>query len=478
MVSHPFDNKKSKGWGTVLQFPFHKPCLSQRATYNFATIGSWQFEIAHEHSGNHQRAGGDGRPVRLGQFAPGVHAWSEHLVHRIDFESLIMHGMLPLLLFAGAFLLDLEHLQRERLPVALLSVLGTLVSFLAVAGLMILLSGTGAPWMECLIFGALISPTDPVAVLELLRRVGIPKAVEAQLAGESLFNDGIGAVLFVTMIEIARGQAPTPWHIAGMLCLKAGGAMILGVVAARIVSRLMCMVDAYQIEILLTLALALGGYVLADIWHLSAPLEAVVAGIALRQFNRRQPKGRIADDRVDQFWTMLDEGQNSLLFVLLGLEAMVVTLNATTIRAGLAAIVSVNLVRFVVVLLCLGIVRLFQRDRRSYCPRALSASDSGRYADGVVDLWRNLHDRRILDHSAGRLVAVCAVAYATTVRDNPSSRFLIRSTPVPGGFHDDSIRRPARALLHQMHCKDTPWGGYLHFSGRKYQKINQISAKY
>jgi CPA1 family monovalent cation:H+ antiporter len=167
------------------------------------------------------------------------------------------------------------------------------------------------------------------------------------------------------MIEIARGQAPTPWHVAGLLCLKAGGAMVLGLAAARIVSRLMCMVDAYQIEILLTLALALGGYVLADIWHLSAPLEAVVAGIALRQFNRRQPKGRIADDRVDQFWTMLDEVQNSLLFVLLGLEAMVVTLNATTIRAGFAAIVSVNLVRFAVVALCLGIVRLFQRDRRS-----------------------------------------------------------------------------------------------------------------
>jgi monovalent cation:H+ antiporter, CPA1 family len=301
----------------------------------------------------------------LGQFAPGVHAWSDHLVHRIDFESLIMHGMLPLLLFAGAFLLDLEHLQRERLTVALLSVLGTVVSFLAVAGLMMLLSGTGAPWMECLIFGALISPTDPVAVLELLRRVGIPKAVEAQLAGESLFNDGIGAVLFVTMIEIARGQAPTPWHIAGMLCLKAGGAMVLGLVAARIVSRLMCMVDAYQIEILLTLALALGGYVLADVWHLSAPLEAVVAGIALRQFNHRQPKSRIADDRVDQFWTMLDEVQNSLLFVLLGLEAMVVTLNTTTIRAGLAAIVSVNVVRFAVVALCLGVVRLFQKNLRS-----------------------------------------------------------------------------------------------------------------
>jgi len=301
----------------------------------------------------------------VGRLAPGVHAWAEHLARSIDFESLILHGMLPLLLFAGSFLLDLEHLEREKLPVAVLSVLGTILSVFAVAGMMFLISGTGAPWMECLIFGALISPTDPIAVLELLRRIGIPKSVEAQLAGESLFNDGVGAVLFLTMIEIARGNAPTPAHIAGMLVLKAGGAVVLGILGAWLVSRLMCIVEAYQVEILLTLALALGGYVLADVWRLSAPLEAVVAGIALRHFNRKQPKGRIADDRVDQFWTLLDEVQNSLLFVLLGLEAMVVTLNATTIRAGLAAIFSVNLVRLAEEALCLGIVRVCLKHYRS-----------------------------------------------------------------------------------------------------------------
>ena len=301
----------------------------------------------------------------VGHLAPAVQAWADHLARSIDFESLILHGMLPLLLFAGAFLLDLEHLEREKLPVAVLSVLGTVLSVFAVAGLMMLLSGTGASWMECLIFGALISPTDPIAVLELLRRIGIPKSLEAQLAGESLFNDGVGAVLFLTMIDIARGQAPTAWHVAGTLMLKAGGAVVVGILGARLVSRLMCLVDSYQVEILLTLALAMGGYVLADVWHLSAPLEAVVAGIALRHFNRRRPKGRIADDRVDEFWTLIDEVQNSLLFVLLGLEAMAVTLNATNVRAGVAAIFSVNLVRLAVVTLCLWIVRVCQKHRLS-----------------------------------------------------------------------------------------------------------------
>jgi CPA1 family monovalent cation:H+ antiporter len=297
-----------------------------------------------------------------GRLSPGLHHWAVHLASSIDFESLIMHGMLPLLLFAGAFLLDLEHLAREKLPVGVLSVLGTLLSVFAVAGLMLLISGTGATWMECLIFGALISPTDPIAVLELLRRIGIPKSLEAQLAGESLFNDGIGAVLFITMIEIARGDAPTAGHVAGILLLKAGGAVVLGILAAWLVSRLMCIVEAYQVEILLTLALALGGYVLADIWRLSAPLEAVVAGIALRHFLRKQPQGRIADERVDEFWTLLDEVQNSLLFVLLGLEAMAVRLNATTVRAGLAAIFSVSVVRLGVVALCLWIVRVCRKN--------------------------------------------------------------------------------------------------------------------
>ncbi len=296
--------------------------------------------------------------IGVGRIVPALHQWTVGLVRQIDFESLILRGMLPLLLFAGAFLLDLDELVRERLPVALLSVVGTVVSVFGVASLMALISGAGAPWMQYLIFGALISPTDPIAVLEMLRRVGIPKPIEAQLAGESLFNDGIGAVLFITMIEIARGHATNPWHVAGLLLLKAGGATLLAIVAAWVVSRFMFVVHEYQVEILLALALALGGYVLADLWRLAAPLEAVVAGIALRHFIRNQPRGRIDSDRLDSFWMLIDEVQNSVLFVLLGLEAMVVTLNATTVRAGVAAFFAVNAVRLAVVALCLVTVRV------------------------------------------------------------------------------------------------------------------------
>jgi CPA1 family monovalent cation:H+ antiporter len=296
---------------------------------------------------------------------PGIHLWVSALLNQVDFGTLILRGMLPLLLFAGAFLLDLDELVREKLAVTLLSTVGTGTSFFLVALLMEVVSGGRIPWVQCLIFGSLISPTDPIAVLEMLRRVGIPKHIEAQLAGESLFNDGIGAVLFITMLEVAAGNAPTPWHVAGILLAKAGGGILVGVVAAWIASQLMRRINAYQVDILLTIALAFGGYSLAEILRVSSPLEAVVAGIALRQFNRMLPKGNIADNSVDGFWKVIDEVQNSILFVLLGLEAMAIALDRTTIVTGFAAILSVNAVRFVTVAALLALLRLIRPSHRS-----------------------------------------------------------------------------------------------------------------
>lgn len=295
---------------------------------------------------------------------PAIHHWAADLMQHIDFETLILHGMLPLLLFAGAFLLDLEQLAKEKLTVSLLSIIGTAICFLLVAALMHILSGARLPWMECFIFGALISPTDPIAVLEMLRRVGVPRRLQAQLAGESLFNDGIGAVLFITMLAIARGNASTPWNVTGLLVAQAGGAVVVGVVAAFLTSHLMRMLDSYQIDILFTVSLAFGGYILADLLHLSAPLEAVVAGIALRHFNLRLPEDRIAHAEIDHFWEAIDEIQNCVLFVLLGLEAMAITLDAGAIRSGFTAIAVVNVVRLLAVGLLLIVARICRPDYR------------------------------------------------------------------------------------------------------------------
>jgi CPA1 family monovalent cation:H+ antiporter len=300
-----------------------------------------------------------------GHVAPQFHAWALNLARHIDFESVILHGMLPLLLFGGAFLLDLEQLAREKLAVSLFSVVGTLLSVFLVAGLMFLLTGLRIPWMQCLLFGALISPTDPIAVLEMLRRTGVSKPIQAQLAGESLFNDGLGAVLFLTLLEVARGHAPTPWQIAGMLLLKSGGGILAGILAAWGTSQLMRRVNAYQVDILFTVALALGGYALADALHLSAPLEAVVAGIALRHFIRHQPKECVDHENVDRFWEVIDEIQNSVLFVLLGLEIMAVTVDEPALWAGAAAILAINAVRLGAVVALLALIHLMQPGHRS-----------------------------------------------------------------------------------------------------------------
>ena len=306
--------------------------------------------------------------IGISAYAPGLQPWALHLVEQINFEALILHGMLSLLLFAGAFLLDLNQLFRERLTVSILAVAGTVFSAIAIAALMfwtLPLIGLSVTWLQCLFFGALISPTDPIAVLEMLRRVGMPKYVQAQLAGESLFNDGVGAVIFLTLLDASRGATPNIGNLAILLTLKAGGGLLLGVVAAWITSSLMRLVDAYQVDILFTLALALGGYALADTLHISAPLEAVAAAISLRRFNQRPSRFPIAHESVDHFWEVIDEVQNSVLFVLLGLEILAIPIHKLSLESGLIAIVAVNSVRLATIALLLAAIRLFHRDHRS-----------------------------------------------------------------------------------------------------------------
>ncbi|WP_035347193.1 cation:proton antiporter [Edaphobacter aggregans] len=293
-------------------------------------------------------------------FYPGMKTWAGLIVGHIEFENLILHGILSVLLFAGAFLLDIKSLLEENLPVALLSVAGTAMSTLATAAILyatLPLLGLQVDWLHCLLFGALISPTDPIAVLEMLKRVGVPRNIQAQLAGESLFNDGVGAVIFLALLEASRGEAPSPTRFFALLVIKAGGGLALGIVLAWITSKLMRWTDAYQVEILLTIALATGAYALADDWHLSAPLAAVAAGIALRRFNMHHPPHIISHESIDTFWEVIDEVQNAILFVLLGFEVLAIPFANVPLTAGAAAIVTVSVVRVAVVTVLITLVR-------------------------------------------------------------------------------------------------------------------------
>lgn len=294
---------------------------------------------------------------------PRLHNIALMMVGRIDLGALILHGMLGLLLFAGAALLDIPALRAQWLPVSMLAIFATPLAMAGVAGLVFLAApfvGVHASGIQCLLFGALIAPTDPIAVLEMLSRAGVKKQIEAQLAGESLFNDGVGAVLFLTVLGISQGSRPSFAHVAWMLLLKAGGGLLLGTALAWVASSMMSRVDRYQVEILITLALALGGYAVAEALHVSAPLEAVAAGLAVRQFDSLRPKESIAHEDLRRFWTLTDEVQNAILFVLLGFEVLAIRFNHHTLLMGAAATLAVIVVRAASVASVIGVVRQFK----------------------------------------------------------------------------------------------------------------------
>lgn len=288
-----------------------------------------------------------------GHATPGVRAHADLLVSGIDFNQVVLHGMLAFLLFAGALQLDLRQLSKERVSVLSLAVFATVLSTVIVAFLFraaLHLAGVPIDVTQALLFGALISPTDPIAVLEMLQRVGAPPELKIQLAGESLFNDGVGAVIFVALLEASTGSAhhglPSPAAFASLLLVQAGGGMALGIALGFLTYRLVRLVDSYRVEVMLTLALAMGGYVLADKLHLSAPLEAVAAGLMVSGTARRFAMSPTTRDHLEKFWELIDDIMNVVLFLLLGLQLLVLPLSRSLLTAGLIAIPVVLVARF------------------------------------------------------------------------------------------------------------------------------------
>ena len=275
------------------------------------------------------------------------------IVTGIDFSEALLEGMLGLLLFAGALHVNISDLRRYKLPIGILACIGTIVSALLIATaiyLMLPLLGFSLPFIWCLLFGALISPTDPIAVMGILASAGAPKSLETVIAGESLFNDGIGVVIFVILLGIlTSGDIPTANYVAHTLAVEAGGGIVFGLVLGAILYYLIKSIDSYQEEVLLTLAGVIGGYALASYWHLSGPLAMVMMGLMLGNRGRALAMSDQTRHYVDLFWELIDEILNAILFVLIGLEIVMIAYSSNLFIAGGLTIIIALLARFIVV---------------------------------------------------------------------------------------------------------------------------------
>ena len=275
----------------------------------------------------------------------------KQMLDRIAFDETVLHGMLGYLLFAGALHVRVADLAEHKWAILLLATLGVLISTLVVgagAWLLFKLVELPVPLIYCLLFGALISPTDPIAVLSILKQAGVPKSLESKITGESLFNDGAAVVLFLVLAKIAAGgEAVHPGLFLGPFLTESLGGLVLGLASGGLGYWMMRGIDNYQVEVLVTLAVASGTYALADHAQVSAPITVVVAGLLIGNLARDGVWSAETMRYVDGFWELTDEVLNAMLFVLIGLEVMVLTMTDAIFLAGLLAIPLVLVARAV-----------------------------------------------------------------------------------------------------------------------------------
>lgn len=306
-------------------------------------------------------------------------------LEQIDFQTILMQVMLSFLLFAGAIHVDAQKLGQQRVPVFTMATIGMLISTCLVGSMLYWLLpqfGLSLPFMWCLLFGSLISPTDPIAVLGILKEARIPKQLEISIVGESLFNDGVAVVVFVSLAQFATptGDPSPEGHSIGTLFLQeAVGGVVLGAVLGYLGYRMLRSIDNYQIEVLITLALVTGGTALATALHTSGPLAIVVAGLIIGQQGRQLGMSDTTREYVDKFWEMLDEILNAILFVLIGFEILVLRFETVYLLVGLCTIVIVLLARLIAVALPLRLLNL----RRSFPEHAVKVLTWGGLRGGI-----------------------------------------------------------------------------------------------
>lgn len=305
----------------------------------------------------------------------------------IDFSATLMEGLLSFLLFAGALHVDLNALAARKWAIGVLATLGLLLATTIVGTTMWLVFdavGVGIPFIYCLLFGALISPTDPVAVLGILKSAKVPPRLEAKIAGESLFNDGVGVVIFTVLLGLVGAQSLGTQEsvIVDALILfaeEALGGILLGLLTGGIAFFALRTIDEHNLEVIITLALVTGSYEIAQLLHTSGPIAVVVAGLIIGNHGRRYAMSDRTRERLSNFWTVVDEILNAVLFLLIGLEVVLIPTDTAFLWAGLIAIPVVLAARFVSVGLPIRVLNMW----RDFTPGAVPVLTWGGLRGGI-----------------------------------------------------------------------------------------------
>ncbi len=289
--------------------------------------------------------------VALANVWPGMVDRFRGLIGGIDFSELLLEAMLSFMLFAGAIHIKLDELKEQRLPVILFSTLSVVLSTFLIGGVfyaLLPLFAMDTPFIHCLLFGALISPTDPIAVLGILKEAKVPRSLEMKIAGESLFNDGVAVVVFLTVLKVAVDPGSFgASDIALLFAREAIGGIALGLAIGYGGFLLMRSIDNYKVEVMLSLAVVMGGYTLAHAIHVSGPLAMVAAGILIGNQGKKYAMSATTAEYVDKFWELLDEILNAVLFVLIGLELLIIQMRTEYYLIGAIAIVIILAIRFI-----------------------------------------------------------------------------------------------------------------------------------
>ena len=308
---------------------------------------------------------------------------AERLLHSIDFYTALMHGMLSFLLFAGALHININELAKQKWLITALATIGVVFTTFVVGGFSWLIFqafNIDIPLIYCLLFGSLIAPTDPIAVMAILKTAGTPKSLSTKIAGESLFNDGVAVVVFLVLLGIATGTEQASFMSVSILFVQeAIGGAVFGFAVGYLVFYLLKGVNNYQVEVLLTLALVMGGYALAHTLHLSGPIAMVVAGLLIGNHGREMAMDGETRQHLDNFWELIDEILNAVLFVLIGLEVIILSFKYEYFLIALLVIPMLLGIRYVSVF---APVKLLQRFR-DFSPRVVEIMTWGGLRGGI-----------------------------------------------------------------------------------------------